>query len=65
MCDGVYRKLQEYYEAQEWELTKLALALNSRGWYAAVTWDRGKLMLVVRSHKSMRKWRQRKLEVVA
>ena len=38
MCTGIYRKLQEYWDQKEWELTKLAVDLQLGGWYAAVTW---------------------------
>lgn len=64
MCSGLYRKIQEYYENQEWELTKLAIAFSMRGWYAAVTWHQGKLMLIVRSPKTMEAWRAGKQRVL-
>jgi hypothetical protein len=62
MCIGLYQQLRQYHEDKEWHLMELAAALSSRGWYAAVTWHKGKLMLVVRSQRTMenrRKWKRR------
>jgi hypothetical protein len=63
MCDGVYRKTQEYWAHKEWELMELAAALTLGGWYAAVTWKQGHLVLIVRSQRSMDKWKAEKQEV--
>jgi hypothetical protein len=63
MCTGIYQKLQQYYEDKEWQMMELAAALSSRGWYAAVTWQKGKLMLVVRSQRTMENWRKWKRRV--
>jgi len=62
VCIGICKKTQEYWDQKEWELTKLAVAFTMRGWYAAVTWHQGQLMLIVRSQKTMeilKKWRVR------
>jgi hypothetical protein len=65
MCDGVYRKTQEYWDQKEWELTKLAVALQLGGWYAAVTWKQGHLVLIVRSQRTMDEWKAEKQMIVA
>lgn len=63
MCTSLYRKLQQYYEDKEWQLTKLATAFVLRGWYANVEWIQGQLMLTVVSQKTMDEWKAEKKKV--